>query len=214
MVIVDSEAVATKANILVVEDEFIVAMDIKERLESMGYNVCGMLDSGERAVEKASSTSPDLVLMDIVLNGKMDGIEAAQAITENQELPIVFLTAYGSHGIIDRAKKIDPLGYIIKPFKDRELNAVIEIALHRSSLDASPRNKEEELLRENRRLSRELSELNRLVGVLPICAYCKKIRDEEGQWTQIEVYIRDRTEVEFSHSICPDCVKRLTEEQI
>lgn len=122
--------------ILVVEDESIVAMDIKHRLENMGYIVPAITSSGEEAVEKASETDPDLILMDIVLKGEIDGIEAAQQIKEDLDVPIVYLTAYSDERTLKRAKITGPFGYIIKPFEDRELHSAIEVALYKHEMES------------------------------------------------------------------------------
>jgi PAS domain S-box-containing protein len=122
--------------ILVVEDESIVAMDIKHRLESMGYIVPAITSSGEEAVEKAAETIPDLVLMDIVLKGEMDGIDAAQQIKDSLDIPVVYLTAYSDERTLKRAKITGPFGYIIKPFEDRELHSAIEVALYKHEMES------------------------------------------------------------------------------
>jgi PAS domain S-box-containing protein len=122
--------------ILVVEDESIVAMDIKHRLESMGYLVPAITSSGEEAVEKAAETIPDLVLMDIVLKGEMDGIDAAQQIKDSLDIPVVYLTAYSDERTLKRAKITGPFGYIIKPFEDRELHSAIEVALYKHEMES------------------------------------------------------------------------------
>jgi PAS domain S-box-containing protein len=125
-----------KANILIVEDENIVAMDIKKSLESMGYHVCAMASSGEEAVQKAGETKPDLALMDIVLKGAMDGVEAAEQIGARFKVPIVYLTAYDDDAILQRAKITAPYAYITKPFNDRELHIAIEVALYKHQAEA------------------------------------------------------------------------------
>jgi PAS domain S-box len=122
--------------ILVVEDESIVAMDIKHRLENMGYIVPAITSSGEEAVAKAAETNPDLVLMDIVLKGEMDGIDAAQQIKDNFDIPVVYLTAYSDEKTLKRAKITGPFGYIIKPFEDRELHSAIEVALYKHEMES------------------------------------------------------------------------------
>lgn len=122
--------------ILVVEDESIVAMDIKHRLESMGYIVPAITSSGEEAIKKASENNPDLVLMDIVLKGEIDGIDAAQQIKDNLDIPVVYLTAYSDERTLKRAKITGPFGYIIKPFEDRELHSAIEVALYKHEMES------------------------------------------------------------------------------
>ncbi len=129
----------SSVKILVVEDESIVAMDIKHRLESMDYVVPAVASSGEEAVEKVSETLPDLILMDIVLRGEMDGIEAAQIIKDNYNIPVLYLTAYSDEKTLKRAKITGPFGYIIKPFEDRELHSAIEVARYKHEIETKLR---------------------------------------------------------------------------
>ncbi|MEH1844039.1 MAG: EAL domain-containing protein [Nostoc sp.] len=117
------------ANILVVEDEIIVAMDIQNRLRKFGYTVLGLADSGEEAIKKAANNSLDLVLMDIHLKGNMDGVEAAQIIHNIFNVPVIYLTANADESTLERAKVTEPFGYILKPFKEKELKFTIEITL-------------------------------------------------------------------------------------
>ena len=119
------------AKILVVEDEAIIAEDIALRLEKMGYEVVDIVASGEEAIAAAAIHEPDLVLMDIMLQGLMDGIMAADKIRETLEIPVVYLTAYADENTLKRAKVTQPLGYILKPFRETELWVTIEIALSR-----------------------------------------------------------------------------------
>lgn len=115
--------------ILIVEDEVIIAEDIRKNLQKLGYLVPSIASSGEEAVKKVEETNPDLVLMDIVLKGKMDGIEAADKIRSRFNIPVVYLTAYADDETLERAKITEPFGYIIKPFSERELHVTIEMAL-------------------------------------------------------------------------------------
>ena len=121
----------TQATILIVEDEGIVAQEIKSRLEKSGYAICAVAHDGDTAVAHAGEMRPDLVLMDIRLKGGMDGIEAAGLIGERFGIPVVYLTAYSDPATLERAKVKDPFGYVVKPFETRSLMVAIEIALHR-----------------------------------------------------------------------------------
>ena len=121
----------TPASILVVEDEGIVAQEIKSRLEKTGYTVCAVAGDGETALAHAGTMQPDLVLMDIRLKGAMDGIEAAGLIRKRFNLPVVFLTAFTDNATLERATGMEPLGYVVKPFETRSLMVSIEVALHR-----------------------------------------------------------------------------------
>ncbi|MEG4249535.1 ATP-binding protein [Microcoleus sp. Pol10D4] len=125
--------------ILVVEDEVIVAQDIAGRLKKLGYAVTATVSSGEEAIQKALENPPDLVLMDIVLKGEIDGVTAAEKIRTNRNVPTVFLTAYADDQTLQRAKLTDPFGYIIKPFQQNDLRVAIEIALHRHEIETKMR---------------------------------------------------------------------------
>ncbi len=124
-----------RADILVVEDESLVAEDIRQCLLHFGYGVCGVESSGENALEKVRALRPDLVLMDIILQGKLDGIETAKKIKEDFNIPIIYLTAHADLTTLDKAKLTEPFGYIIKPFRQEELQSNIEMALYKSRME-------------------------------------------------------------------------------
>jgi len=124
-----------KGQILVVEDENIVALDIRQSLNRLGYGVPGVAATGEEAIQAAHDLRPDLILMDIRLRGGMDGIEAASRIRQEQHLPIIYLTAFADTKTLNRAKTTEPYGYILKPFDDRELNSTIEMALYHHKME-------------------------------------------------------------------------------
>ncbi len=117
--------------ILVVEDEGIVATGIRTMLKRLGYDVPAVASSGEEAIKKAAGTRPDLVLMDIVLEGDIDGIDAAEQIRARFDIPVVYLTAYADDSTLQRAKLTAPYGYILKPFNERELQATLVMALYK-----------------------------------------------------------------------------------
>ncbi|MCL1470540.1 hybrid sensor histidine kinase/response regulator [Argonema antarcticum] len=125
----------TNKKILIVEDEIIVAEDVAVRLRKLGYIVTDIVTTGEEAIERAEQSQPDLILMDIVLEGDIDGIIAAEEIRNRFNIPIVFLTAYADEKTLQRAKLTDPFAYIIKPFHQKDLQANIEIAIHRHELE-------------------------------------------------------------------------------
>ena len=120
--------------LLVVDDEATITTQLEERLTRLGYDIVGSASSAEEAVEKAKETHPDLILMDIVMPGKMDGIDAAEIITRELDIPVIFLTAYGDERYINRAKQAQALGYIIKPYQVEGLKAAIDIALYNKDL--------------------------------------------------------------------------------
>jgi diguanylate cyclase (GGDEF)-like protein/PAS domain S-box-containing protein len=128
--------------VLIVEDERIIAFDLQRRLESFGFAVAGSVATGAAALEFCSRDRPDLVLMDIMLEGDLDGIETARLILERYQVSSVFLTAYSDTATLDRAKAAQPLAYIIKPFKERELHTTLDIALYKSKADIKIREQE------------------------------------------------------------------------
>lgn len=124
-----------KIRILIVEDESLVAEDLKDMLLGFGYEVPGIAKNGEKAIALAGEHQPDLVLMDINLLGEMDGITAGGEIRSRWGIPIIYVTAFASPEIIDRAKKTVPSGYILKPFNERQIQTAIEIALYNTMLE-------------------------------------------------------------------------------
>lgn len=131
----------SKTNILVVEDESIVSKDIQHSLKKLGYHVVGAASTGEKALELARTERPDIVLMDIMLKGDMNGIQTAEMIRQEMSIPVVFLTAYADESTLAKAKVTEPYGYIIKPFKEIDLHTSIEMAIYKHS-------KEQEIIRE------------------------------------------------------------------
>jgi len=139
--------------ILVVEDETVIAMELELQLKKMGYDVVGRVGSGVGAIEKATELRPDLILMDIVMPGGMDGIDASKQIISKHNIPVIFLTAYADEEYIKRAREVGPFGYLVKPYEDRELRAAIEVALYKKS-------KEDEIKRKNAELEKLSNDLN------------------------------------------------------
>jgi len=121
--------------IFIVEDEAIVASDIKETLISLGYTAAGTAKSGELALEKIQQNQPDLVLMDIHLAGELDGVDTAGKIHALYGIPVIYLTAYADKVLLERAKVTEPYGYVVKPYDERELHSVIEMALYKHRIE-------------------------------------------------------------------------------
>lgn len=138
----------TVKQILIVEDEIIIAEGLQRKLKTMGYAVPVTVSSGEEAVKKVKENNPDLVLMDIVIYGKMDGIETAAQI-HSLDIPVVYLTAYADEKTLERAKITEPFGYLIKPFKERELQITIEIALYKHEMEKKLKESEKNLREKN-----------------------------------------------------------------
>src|SRR5947207_12624893 len=118
-------------SILITEDEIMVARDLEQRLHKFGYQVADIVDTGEEAVQKDAILHPDLVLMDIRLNGEMDGIAAAAQIRSAYKTPVVFVTAYADLGTLEQAGMSEPFGFLVKPFEEQALHAAIEMAFYR-----------------------------------------------------------------------------------
>ena len=132
-----------KKRILIVEDERIVAEDIKHSLIKLGYDVSGIAASCEGALKNIRETFPDLILMDIVLRGKMSGVEASKEIRARYNIPVVYLTAYTNEKVLEQAKVTEPYGYIIKPFDEKELYSTLKIALYKHELETKLKESEE-----------------------------------------------------------------------
>ncbi len=128
---------------LIAEDENIVAKDIAESLDRLGYRVAGVVTSGREAVEQAARVKPDLVLMDVNLRGDLDGIGAASALRDSDGPPVIFLTAFSDVETLRRAVESEPLGYLVKPFREAELGCVIAVALERRRAEESLKRREE-----------------------------------------------------------------------
>jgi AmiR/NasT family two-component response regulator len=187
--------------VLIAEDDALVADVIQNQLEQLGHVVVGRAMDGVQAVELANSVEPDVVLMDIQMP-EMDGLEATRAIQKMCPKPVVLLTAHETPDLIAKASEAGAGAYLIKPSTVREIQRTILIAIARFA-DLM------RLQRLNQDLQEALDNIKTLRGLLPICASCKKIRDDQGYWTQIETYIHRHSEADFSHSICPECAKKL-----
>ncbi len=133
------------SRILIVEDERITAEDLHDILTEMGYHVTAIVSSGEEAIREAEQNPPDLALMDIRIKGDMDGTETARVLSERFDIPVVYLTAHADRETLQRAKRAKPLGYIVKPFQESELQASVEIALHRHQQDKKVRDRQQHL---------------------------------------------------------------------
>lgn len=134
-----------KARILVVEDELLVATDIAECLQQLGYEVAATAVSAVDALRQAVRKTPDLVLMDIQLKGGIDGVQAAEALHERIDIPVVYLTSFADSETVERTKHTFPAGYVLKPFDDCSLKIAVELALHRHRATRKSRCREQHL---------------------------------------------------------------------
>ena len=161
-----------RAQILIAEDDGAVALTTKKLVERMGFSVCAIVPSGEEVIDKAKEHKPDLVLMDIILKGKMDGVEAADKIRSELHIPIVYVTAYADEKVLERAKITEPCGYVLKPFGERELKTAVEMALYKhkaeqalqkahDELEQRVQERTAELTKSNQQLKHEITERQR-----------------------------------------------------
>jgi CheY-like chemotaxis protein len=190
-----------KAQILIAEDDPTIAQDLKYKLENLGYGVAGITHSGEQAVVLAESLRPDLVLMDIQLAGEMDGIQAAEQI-RTLGVPLVYVSGFCDSPILRRAQLTEPYGYVLKPYRTSDIRISVEMSLERHRT-------EQERERLLKRFQEVLASVKTLTGRLSICCYCKKIKDEAGDWPDVETYVMKHSNASFTHGMCPDCFTRV-----
>jgi PAS domain S-box-containing protein len=180
-----------KSSILIVEDEAIIAAHLERILGRLGYDVAGMVASGEEALQKVEETTPDLVLMDIKLVGGLDGIEAAAQIRDRFGVPVVYLTGYAEDMVIQQAKTTEPYGYLAKPVHERELRATIEMALYRHKLETRLRENERWLDTTLRSIGDAVMATDRRGRV----TFMNPVAENLTGWQQEEALGRDLSEV-------------------
>ncbi len=180
-----------QTRILVVEDEKIVAADLQQRLKSFGYVVVGITSTGETAIQATRDLAPELILMDITLKGDMDGIQTAETIRKNLDIPIVYVTAHADSKTLERAKITSPFGYILKPFEERDLYTTIEMAVYKHATDRR-------LQQSERLLSTTLRSI--ADGVITIdqqsrVSYMNPVAEQMTGWKQAEALGKDLAEI-------------------
>jgi PleD family two-component response regulator len=195
-----------KAKILIVDDTPANIQVLNEVLQ-VECDVYFALN-GNEALQKIEMLQPDLILLDIMMP-IMDGFEVCRILKKNESfknIPIIFITALGQPEEESRGLKLGGADYITKPFNpdmvQLRVRNHLELKKQRDTLE-----------QRTRELEKALAEIKVLKGVIPICAQCKKIRDDQGCWNQLEAYISEHSDAEFSHGICPSCVKELYPEQ-
>jgi len=139
--------------ILIVEDEIIIAEDIQIKLIKMGYSVPDIVSSGEEAIKKVKENNPDIILMDIVIHGNIDGIETVEKIHAFSDVPVIYLTAYADQNTLERAKITEPFGYLLKPFKERELLITLEMAIYKHKMEKKLKESQKKLRERERWLT-------------------------------------------------------------
>lgn len=187
-------------NVIVADDESLVLDLIEQVLESMGMKVVGRAANGRQAVELTRALRPGVVLMDIAMP-VMDGLAAAAAIQAECPTPVVILSAHEARVDVAQATAAGVGAFLVKPPKGAEIERAITIAMARHA-DLV------ELRGLNEKLAQALAEVKTLKGILPICCSCKKIRDDQGYWEQVEGYVMKHTDAQFSHGYCPQCLTK------
>jgi len=187
--------------VVIADDQESMSAIIRRQLIKIGHVVIGKATNGRQAVDMTQLLQPDIVLMDIEMP-EMDGLEAARLIHERCPIPVVLLTGHDDPEMVRKASQSGVGAYLMKPPSAPEIERAIIIAVARFT-DLM------ELRRLNIELQLALDNVKALKGLLPICASCKKIRDDKGYWEGVEIYIKKHADVEFSHGLCPDCISRL-----
>jgi two-component system, response regulator PdtaR len=193
--------------ILVAEDDFLVGEEIVRVLRHLGHTDVTIASTGLAAVELTCSLRPDVVLMDVRMPG-LDGLEAARRIQEACPTPIVVLTAHDAPEILERASQAGVGAFLTKPPEAAPLARALVIALarHRDLLRLA--GLVADLERKTAELERALAEIRTLHGIIPMCMFCKKVRNDAGFWERVDHYIRAHTEAVVSHGLCPECFSR------
>ena len=191
---------------LIAEDEFLVRKEIERCVRQVGFVVAAAVGSGEAAIEATVEKRPDVVLMDIQMPG-MTGLEAAGRIQQRCPTPVVVLTAHESSGLVSEASDMGVGAYLTKPPHPSEIERAVVIAMARHKDMSKLRHLYAELEARNHELEHALADVTALRGLLPICAWCKKIRDDDGYWQNVETYLAQHSDATFTHGICPECRK-------
>lgn len=177
-----------KPAVLVVEDEAVVAADLRESLEGMGLRVTGVAGTVDAALRLAESDPPDLVLMDVVLTGEGDGVRVARRLGGLGGPAVLYVTAHSDPDTLGRAAGTRPAGYLLKPFDRRQLKAAVLVALANSA--------------------RLRPFLGPDAPIIPVCSHCGHAHDGEGHWLPLAEHLTRAWGVHISHGICPDCFQR------
>jgi len=197
-----------RVKILIAEDNFLVGEMIQGVAEDAGCIVVGRANDGRQAVEMTTELLPDVILMDIKMPN-LNGIEAAEIIQDRCPTPIVILTAYNTPELLKEVSAVGVGAFLAKPPKVRELSQAIVIARARFGDLLSLRRANDVLQSCTRDLEGALAKIKTLRGLIPVCDSCKKIRRDTGYWQQLEEFIAEHSEADFTHGLCPECLKQM-----
>lgn len=185
--------------IVVADDEPDMQDYFQRMLPHLGHRVVASVGNGLDLVEQCRLLQPDLVMTDIQMPG-MDGIDAAAQVYRERPVPVILVSAHHDTALVERAEADYILGYLVKPIKLADLEPTIAVAIRRFA--------------QVQALQEALARVQQLQGLLPICTYCKKIRDDHNYWQQVETYLTVHSVARFSHSICPDCYDHLVKPEL
>ena len=193
--------------VVVAEDDFLVSEEIVRVLRNLGHTDVTIASTGLAAVERTCALRPDVVLMDIRMP-ELDGLEAARRIQEACPTPIVVLTAHDAPDILERASQAGVGAFLTKPPESAPLARALVIARARHSDLLRLAGLVAELERKTVELERALAEIRTLHGIIPMCMFCKKVRNDAGFWERVDHYIHEHTQAVVSHGLCPECFAR------
>lgn len=199
-----------KGVIMVIDDTHASLKLLADILSAEGYQV-RPADSGELALASVAANPPELILLDILMPG-MDGFEVLRRLKQREasrDIPVIILSAVMETEQRVESLQLGAVDFITKPFQREELLARVQNYIELRRLHVQAEDRAAELRAANNRLQAALADVRRLTGMLPICASCKKIRDDTGFWKNVESYIAEHSEAVFSHGICPECEKKL-----
>jgi response regulator NasT len=211
---------ASTTRVLIVDDNDKILEILQKILSLAACIVVGEAHNGRQAVALAEKLRPDIILMDIEMP-QVDGIVAARQIQKQRPTPVILLTAHDTPELIEQAREAGVVAYLVKPPDANEIVRTIKIAMSRFNdfrelqrLNAELQRLNQELETRNAQLKKAMAAIKTLKGLVPICAWCgKKIQDDDGDWVQLETYIAERSEAQFTHGICPDCLGKWRKSQ-
>jgi AmiR/NasT family two-component response regulator len=192
--------------VLIAEDDFLVSQMVRGLLEDLGHTVAGEAADGQEAVDLTQEVRPDVIIMDIEMPG-MNGLEATRRILDLCPTPVIILTAYETPELVKEALGSGVGAYLVKPSKIRDIEQALNIALARFDDILALRRLSVELEARSTELREAQNQIKTLEGLLPICASCGKIRDDEGYWQQVETFRREHNNVKLLSGLCSECVK-------
>ncbi|SHJ35529.1 response regulator receiver and ANTAR domain protein [Malonomonas rubra DSM 5091] len=197
----------TKLRVVIAEDEYLISQDVENTVRRAGYESVGIAANGKQVLELIDETTADIAILDIKMP-VMDGLEAARQIRDQFQIPVVMMTAYESPEFLAEAKEAGVGAYLIKPPNVDRLKRAVEISVARHNDLLELRTLNNELVATIAELKAARNEISELREILPICSYCKNVRDDQGFWQRVEKYLETHSSVTTSHGICNDCMQQ------